>query len=194
MHERKAYTIFDLLGEFGGLQAVSLIFLVFMTDSYASFSLDLKLISSLFEFKDSTQAKAGHKGSILKLSDSQKVGLFFASVCPCASKKNSRLKALKMGQERLETVMSLICIVDKLREIKGAGIDFSRVIDLDGNGNGMVDKETAVHNEQAMQSELKSMPTSLNYDPGTFLMTAGTPGVQKGLNEALLSDNNGRPG
>ena len=35
-----------------------------------------------------------------------------------------------MGQDRLETVMSIICIVEKLREIKSDGIDFSKVIDL----------------------------------------------------------------
>ena len=46
-----------------------------------------------------------------------------------------------MGQERLETVLSLICIVEKLREIKSDGIDFSKMIDLDEPEEDETNKE-----------------------------------------------------
>ena len=51
------------------------------------------------------------------------------TICTC-KRKNSKLRAFRIGQDRLETVMSIICIVEKLRELKSEGIDFSKVIDL----------------------------------------------------------------
>ena len=92
--------------------------------------MDLKLVSRFFEFKDSAGLNQSHAKQILKLTDLEKVWLFLASIISCGSKKNQRLRALRLGQERLETVMSIICIVDKLREIKSEGIDFSKMIDL----------------------------------------------------------------
>ena len=92
--------------------------------------MDLKLVSRFFEFKDSAGLNQSHAKQILKLTDLEKVWLFLASIISCGSKKNQRLRALRLGQDRLETVMSIICIVDKLREIKSEGIDFSKVIDL----------------------------------------------------------------
>ena len=75
-----------------------------------------------------------------------------------------------MGQERLETVMSIICIVDKLREIKSEGIDFSKVIDLHDQElkNDEVIELTNAPKNQAIHSSQNAPILNASIEPLNF--------------------------